>query len=87
MIALHPYIFDTIQQFFTKFKSLLLQCRQCGIEIKEEQHVLSILKKLGIEYFVFVSIVHSRRDFIPNWKMPSLDSFVDSLIQEQEKLV
>ena len=26
LIALHPNSFDTIQQFFTKFKSLALQC-------------------------------------------------------------
>ena len=59
-IALHPSSFNTIQQFFTKFKSLTLQCRQCGIERKEEQHVLSILIKIGTKYFVFVSIFHSQ---------------------------
>ena len=49
--------------------------------------MLSILNKLGTEYFVFVSIFHSKRTSIPNWKMPTLDSFVKSLIHEQEKLV
>ena len=87
LVALHSSSFETIQQVFTKFKSLVLQCRQCGIERKKEQHVLSILNKLGIEYFVFVSIFHSRRDSIPNWNIPSLYSFVKSLIQEQENLV
>ena len=77
LIALHPSSFDTIQQFFTKFKSLVLQCRHCGIEIKEEKHVLSILSKLGIEYSLFVSILHSGSASIP-----SLDSFSKSLIQE-----
>ena len=60
LIALHPSNFDTIHQFFTKFKCLALQCRQCKIERKEEQHFLSILKKLGNEYYVFVSIFHSQ---------------------------
>ena len=87
LIALHPSSFETIQQLFTKFKFLALQCRHCLIERKDEQHVLSILNKLHSEYFVFVSIFHSRRASISNWKMPSLDSFVDSLIHEQEKLV
>ena len=31
LIALHPSSFETIQQFFTKFKFLALQCRQCRI--------------------------------------------------------
>ena len=39
------------------------------------------------EYSVFVLIFHSGRASIPNWKMPSLDSFSESLIQEQEKLL
>ena len=49
--------------------------------------VLSVLSNLGSEYLVFVSTFHSGRDFIPNWKMPYLDSFVESLIEEQDKLV
>ena len=87
LVALHPIHLETIEKFFTKFKSLTLQCRQCGIERKDEQHVLSILSKLGYEYYVFVSIFHSGRAFIPNWNIPSLDSFFESLIQEQEKLI
>ena len=49
--------------------------------------MLSILEKRGSKYYVFVSISHSRRDSIPNWNIPSLDSFVESLIQEKEKLI
>ena len=43
LVALHPINFETVQQFFTKFKSLAIQCRQCGIERKDEKNVLSIL--------------------------------------------
>ena len=49
--------------------------------------MLSVLSKLGLEFSVFVSTFHSKRVFIPNWEMPSLDDFVESLIQEQDKLV
>ena len=87
LIALQPSIFETIQQFFTKFKSLELECKQCKIDRKDEQLVLSVLRKLGSEYFVFVFNFHLGRVSIPNWKMPSLDGFVESLIQEQAKLV
>ena len=87
LVALHPNKFETIDKFFTKFKSLSLQCRQCGIERKDEKNVLSILSKISPEYYVFVSIFHSKQEGFPDWKIPSLDSFFESLIQEQEKLI
>ena len=87
LILLQPNNFETIQQFFTKFKSLALQCKKCGIEKKDEQLILSVLNKLGFEYSVFVSTFHYGRDSIPNWNIPSLDSFDESLIQERDKLV
>ena len=80
-VALHYNSFETVQQFFTKFKFLALQCRQCGIERKDEKNVLSILNKIDSEYSLFVSIFHSKRDAFPGWKIPSLDSFSNSLIQ------
>ena len=36
LVYLHPCGFDTIEKLFTKFKSLVLQYRQCGIERKDE---------------------------------------------------
>ena len=87
LITLQPNSFESIQQFFTKYRSLVMQCKQCGLERKYEQIVLSILRNIRLEYSVFVSTFHSRRASIPNWKFPSLDSFVESLIQEQDKLV
>ena len=49
LIALQPSSFETIQRFFTKFKSLALQCKQCEIERKDEQVVLLELRNLGSE--------------------------------------
>ena len=43
--------FETIQDFFTKFKSLVLQLKQCGIEKKMDQLIMSILLKLGPKIF------------------------------------
>ena len=84
LVYLHPSNFETIEQFFTKFKSLALQCRQCGIERKDEKNVLSILIKLGSGYSVFVSIFHSKWESFLDWKVPSLDSFSESLIKQQD---
>ena len=30
LVSLHPNSFETIEQFFSKFKSLVHQCKQCG---------------------------------------------------------
>ena len=50
--------------------------------------VLSILPKLGPEYSVFVSTFHSvRLTSRKNWTMPTLDAFIESLSQEQDKLI
>ena len=49
--------------------------------------MFSILRKLILEYYVFVSIFHSKWDGFLGWKIPSLDSFSESLIKEQEKLI
>ena len=36
---------------------------------------------------MFVSIFHSKQESFPDWKVPSLDSFSESLIKEQDKLM
>ena len=67
LIALQPNSFETIQQFFTKFKSLVMQCKQYGIDKKDDKLVLSILSKLGLECLVFVSNLHFGILTMPNW--------------------
>ena len=49
--------------------------------------MLSILSKLGPEFLVFISTFHSRRLTNPNWIIPSLDSFMESPIQECDNLI
>ena len=88
--TLDPKSFDNIQDFFTKFKSLLLNLGECGIDksTQEKQLILTILAKLGPEYIVYVSNFHSSRClFGTNWKMPTLAQFIESLTQEQTKLI
>ena len=48
---------------------------------------MSILSKLGLEFSVFVSTFHSGKLTLRNWKMPSLENFMESLTQEKDKLV
>ena len=79
--------FNSTDSFFTKFKSLFLFLKKCGIEKKEDQLILSILSKLSLEYSVFVSTFHATRLAISNWKIPSLSRFFNSLTKEKYKLI
>ena len=47
LISLSPTHFETIQDFFTKFKLLVLQPKQCGIYKKEYNIIFYILSHLG----------------------------------------
>eukprot|EP00253_Pinus_taeda_P027041 PITA_27041 len=91
LLTLDPNNFSCIEDFLSKFKTLryLLE----GVKIKKEDSnlIYFILTKLGPAYSVFVSTFHSTREaFIcqrKDYKAPSFDSFCDSLIREQEKLL
>ena len=76
-----------MNDFFTKFKHLVIQLKQCKVEKDDDQLILAILSKLGLDYLVFVSILHTGKLIIPNWKMPPLNAFIDSLTNEHDKLV
>ena len=43
LISLSPTHYDTIQDFLTKFKSLVLYLKQCGIEKKQDQLIFLLL--------------------------------------------
>jgi hypothetical protein len=89
-LTLDPKTFDNLQVFFTKYKDLLSQLKACGVDKSkgEKQMVLTILSKLGLEYSVFVSTFHSvRLTSRATWTMPSLEAFIESLTQEQTKLI
>jgi hypothetical protein len=89
LLTLDPKSFDNIQYFFTKFKDLLSQLKACGVDkSKEKQMVLTILSKLGPEFFVFISTFHTVKFTSgATWKMPSLEDFIESLTKEQTKLI
>ena len=76
-----------MNEFFTKFKHIVLQLKKCKA-VKEGDHlILAILSKLGLDYSVFVSSFHMGKLTTPNWKIPSLDAFIKTLTNEHDKLV
>ena len=87
LISLSPNSFESLQLYFSKFKALVLQLKQCGIEKKDEKLVLAILSKLGPDYSLFLSTFYATKLTSRAWKMPSLAYFMESLTQEQDKLV
>jgi hypothetical protein len=90
LFTVDPKSFDNIQYFFTKFKDLLSQLKACGVDKykEEKQMVLTILSKLGPKFSMFVSTFHSIIFTSgATWKMPSLEDFIESLTQEQTKLI
>jgi hypothetical protein len=88
--TLDPKSFDNIQDFFTKFKYFILSLGEFGIDksTQEKLLILTILAKLGLEYIVYVSNFHFGRCILgENWKMPTMAQFIESLTQEQTKLI
>ena len=48
---------------------------------------MAILSKLGPKYSMFFSTFHATKLTARAWKMPNLAKFMESLTQEQDKLV
>ena len=61
LISLSPSSFESLQLYFFKFKALVLQLKQCGIEKKEEKLVLAILSKIGLNYSMFLLTFHATK--------------------------
>ena len=85
--TLHLANFETLNDFFTKFKNLVFQLKLCKVEKEDDQLILFILSKLVAYYSVFVSTFHYVKLSTPNWNIPTLKSFIESLTQEHDKLI
>ena len=83
LMSLQPSNFETLNDFFTNFKHIVLLLKQCKVD---DQLILAILSKIGADYLVFVSTFHVGKLTTPGWKMPSLNASIKSLISEHDKL-
>ena len=86
LISLNSPKFETMNSFFTKFKNLIYQLKKCKAEKEDDHLILAILSKLSADYLVFVSTFQSVLT-TPNWRMPTLDAFIESLTYEHDKLI
>jgi hypothetical protein len=88
LMTLSPNDFPCIEDYLSKFKTLRLLCIECQLDLKEDRCIYVILAKLGSAYYVFVSTFYATREALGSaYKQPSLESFCDALIREQDKLV
>ena len=79
LISLSPSSFKSLQLYFSKFKSLVLQLKECGIKQKEEKLVLTILSNIGLESLVFVSTFYANKLIGRTWNILKLVEFMESL--------
>ena len=86
-MPLHPSNFETLNDFFTRFKHIVLLLKQCKMEKEDDQLILTILSKIGADYSVFVSTFCAGKITTLGWKMPTLNAFTKSLTSEHDKLV
>jgi hypothetical protein len=87
-LTLCPNDFPCIEDYLSKLKTLRIVCIYCKIDLKEDSHIYVILANIGGAYYVFVFTFYATREAIGSaYKEPSLESFCDSLIQEQHKFL
>ena len=65
----------------------MFQLKLCKVDKEDDQLILTILSNIGADYSVFASTFHSVKLSTPNWKISTLDSFIESLTQEHDKLI
>jgi hypothetical protein len=87
-LTLIPIDFSCIEDYLSNFKTLRILFEECNIKLEEERCIYIIISKLGSSYSVFVSTFYSMREALGKaYKKPTLESFCDALIREQDKLV
>ena len=54
---------------------------------EDDQLILTILSKLGLDYSMFVSTFRAGQLTTPRWNMPSLNAFIEFLTSEHDNIV
>ena len=87
LMSLQPSNFETLNDFFTNFKHIVLLLKKWKVEKEDDQIILTILSKIGAYYLVFVSTFRVGNLTTLGWKMPTLNAFIESLTSEHDKIV
>ena len=91
LLSLDPSNFHSIKYYLSKFKTLKLLLEGCTLKKDDDPLIYGIIAILLLAYFVFLSTFHFTRESLitvkTKYRYPSLDSFYESLISEQEKIL
>jgi hypothetical protein len=88
ILNLIPNDFSFIEYYLSKFKTLRILCQECEIKLEEEHCIYIIIYKIGSAYYVFVSTFYDMREALGKYyQKPTLDSFCDALIRENDKIL
>jgi hypothetical protein len=88
LMILSPNDFPCNKDYLSKFKTLTFLCIGCQLDMKEDRCIYVTLAKFSNAYSIFVSTCYATREVLGSvYKQPSLKSFCDALIREQDKLV
>jgi hypothetical protein len=88
VLNLSPSDFSCIEDYLSKFKTLIILCEECKINMEEDRCIYLILSKLGSAYSMFVSTFYAMQEAIGRaYQKPTLEKFCDALIREKYKLV
>jgi hypothetical protein len=83
VLTLNPSDFSCIENYLSKFKTLITLCEECKINIEEDRCIYIILYNLGSAYYVFVSTFYVMQEGLGEaYKNPTLENFYDDLIRE-----
>jgi hypothetical protein len=62
ILTLNPSDFSSIGDYLSKFKTLIILCEECEINMDYGCCIYLILSKIGSAYFAFISTFYSMRE-------------------------
>ena len=85
--SLIPDEHASIEDYLTKFKSLIARLKGCGKTKSDSECIFFILSKLKDPYHVFCFSFYSTMDALgDDFKIPTFDLFCECLTRKQSKL-
>jgi hypothetical protein len=88
VLTLSPSDFSCIDDYLSKFKTLIILCEECKTKMDEQYCIYIILSKLGSAYSMFISTFYTMKEALgTTYQKLTLESFCDALIREKDKLV
>jgi hypothetical protein len=77
IMTLSRNVFPCIEDYLSKFKTLILLCIECKVDMSEDRFIYIIIANLGSAYSIFESTFYATREALGSaYKNPLLSPFV-----------